>query len=71
MTRHSAIKARILALERGPGNEVCSRTPPVEFFDRLVAGTVTPQEWNRWAPWVEKHLRLSERAELPPEESDL
>jgi hypothetical protein len=60
-----------LALERQQGKEVCSGTPPVEFFDRIIDGRATPEEWNRWAPWLKKNLRFSERADLSPEESRL
>jgi hypothetical protein len=41
------------------------------FFDRILAGTATPEEWDRWAPWLEKNLRLSETADLSPKESGL
>ena len=70
MTRHSAIKTRILALERQRGKDVFSGTPPIQFCDNSLAGTATPEEWNRWAPWLKKNLRLSERADLSSEESD-
>ena len=58
-------------MERQQVKEVCVGTPPVAFFDRIIDRTATPEEWNRWAPWLKKNLRLSERADLPPEESGL
>lgn len=50
------IKARIAALERERGMGPRATKPPIEFFDRVVADTVTEQELKRWAPWLIENL---------------
>lgn len=52
------IKTRIAALERERSTGPRATQPPIEFFDRIVAGTVTEQEWNRWALWLMENLRI-------------
>jgi hypothetical protein len=55
------LRARVKTLERkqaicrGP---VC---PPVEFYDGVLAGTTTPQEWSRWGPWLLKNIFSSSK----------
>lgn len=48
-----SLKARIRRLEKRSG--INSRTPPIEFFDRLVDATLTEEEWQRWLPWINEH----------------
>lgn len=48
-------ESRIAALERRRGTDPRSM-PPVEFFDRILAGQATETEWTRWTPWLMRNL---------------
>lgn len=47
-----SLKIRLRRLERLYG--LHRTTPPIAFFDRILAGTVTNAERKRWQPWFEK-----------------
>jgi hypothetical protein len=47
---------RIQALEAASGADPRG-TPPIEFFDRMLDGRATEQEWARWTPWLMQNLR--------------
>lgn len=51
-----SIRARIKALERKRGIGQRVARPPIKFFDRIISGIATEQEWNRWAPWINENL---------------
>jgi hypothetical protein len=47
-----SVRTRVRALERKQANCRGPVCPPVEFFDAIIAGRATRQEWNRWTPWL-------------------
>ena len=57
------LRARIRALEQKRARRPAPMTaPPVQFFDAVIAGTATKDEWDRWAPWLLLNLpSLSDR----------
>ena len=44
------IKRRVEALERKRAVAAINGHPPIEYFDHLLAGTVTAAERTKWAP---------------------
>ena len=53
-----SLKTRILRLEQRQGFRAI--VPPIEFFDRIVSGSVTQEEWQRWMPWLMRNNVLPE-----------
>jgi hypothetical protein len=49
------VKARVERLERRTFSEP-SGPPPIEYFDRLLKGSITEQDRQRWNPWLEEHF---------------
>ena len=49
------LKTRVLRLEQRTSFQP-SGPPPIEYFDRLLNGTVTEQDRQRWSPWLQEHL---------------
>jgi len=48
------LKIRIRRLEERRG--LHRTTPPISFFDRVLDGTVTQAESQRWLPWMSAHF---------------
>jgi hypothetical protein len=48
------LKARIKRLEQSAG--LSAIMPPIEFFDHIGSNSVSPEEWERWEPWLMKNL---------------
>jgi hypothetical protein len=51
-----SLKTRILRLERRQGLHAV--IPPIEFFDRIVSGSASEEEWKHWGPWLIRTLNL-------------
>jgi hypothetical protein len=51
-----SLRTRVRALERKQANAPGSVRPPVEFFDAILAGRASRQEWDRWAPWLHQNI---------------
>ena len=49
------LRSRVQALEAASGADPRG-TPPIEFFDRILDGQATEQEWARWTPWFMENL---------------
>jgi hypothetical protein len=64
------VRARGGELERKRANRQSPVCPPVEFFDAALAGTVTPQEWNRWGPWLRKNILGPSAKDRPVAETE-
>jgi hypothetical protein len=47
-TRIQRLEQRTFSQPNGP--------PPIAYFDRLLNGTVTEQDRQRWTPWLQEHL---------------
>ena len=58
-------------MERQRGKDVFSGTPPVQFFDNILAGMATPEEWNPMGTLVGEAFASLGEADLSPEESGL
>jgi hypothetical protein len=49
------LKTRVQRLEQRTSFQP-SGPPPIEYFDRLLKGTVTEQDRQRWTPWLQEYL---------------
>ena len=49
------LKTRVQRLEQRTSFQP-SGPPPIEYFDRLLNGTMTEQDRQRWSPWLQEHL---------------
>ena len=59
-----SLKTRILRLEKRQG--LRSIRPPIEFFDRILNGSASEKEWQRWKPWLIRNNLVS----VPQEASE-
>jgi hypothetical protein len=65
-----SLRARVRALERKQAKAAGSVRPPVEFFDAILAGTASRQEWDRWAPWLHQNILHPPNSLLADSETD-